>query len=136
MREKKSGVAAVGVSSLLVIFAVLCLTVFALLTVSTVRANQSLSDSAASALLGYYQADTNAEKTLAALRSGDVPAGVTQVGDVFYYAHPISDTQTLAVAVRVEGSGYHILRWQAVSTAEWQADDRLPVWDGETEDNV
>ena len=53
--------AAVGGSSLLVIFAVLCLTVFALLTLSTAAADSRLSQDAADAVEAYYQADSQAE---------------------------------------------------------------------------
>ena len=52
---------AVGVSSLLVIFAVLCLTVFALLSISTVRADGRLGDKVQTAVIGYYEADFQAE---------------------------------------------------------------------------
>jgi len=132
--KNKSGITAVGISSLLAIFAVLCLVVFTLLTVSTVRANQTLSNKAVSATLGYYRADMAAEKTLASLRTGIVPNGVQKEGNIFYYNHPISDTQTLVVEVMVDGSNYYVLRWQAVSVAEWYAEDWLPVWNGETEE--
>lgn len=123
---------AVGGSSLLVIFAVLCLTVFALLSLSTVQAGGRLSDHAAQAVLDYYQADSEAEQILACLRRGEVPDGVEDVGDGLYrYACPISDTQTLQVEVRLQGADYTVLRWQAVSTADWQAEEDLKVWDGE-----
>ena len=121
----------VGVSSLLVIFSVLCLTVFALLSVSTVRADQILSEKAERAVEGYYQADCAAEETLARLRAGEYPEGVTEQDGIYCYTHPISDTQRLVVEVKVEGNAYTILRWQAVSTVDWQASDQLPVWDGE-----
>ena len=121
----------VGAVSLLVIFAVLCLTVFALLSVSTARAGQRLSDSSAGAVTGFYQADCAAEEMLARLRAGEVPAGVEEQGGVYSYTCPISDTQALAVVVRVDEADYTILRWQAVYTTDWQADDSLPVWDGE-----
>ena len=124
----------VGVSSLLAIFAVLCLTVFTLLTLSTVEASRTLSDKTASAALGYYRADLEAETTLAALRSGTVPAHVQQENGVYCYSHAISDTQLLAVEVAVEGSEYHILRWQAVPAADWQAGDGPAVWNGETKE--
>ena len=122
----------VGASSLLVIFAVLCLTVFAMLSISTVQADGRLSDSAAAAITGYYQADCQAEKILSTLRSGHCPAGVTRDGNVYTYACPISDTQVLAVEVTVEQDTYKILRWQAVSAVNWQADDKLPIWDGQS----
>jgi hypothetical protein len=118
----------VGASSLLVIFAVLSLTVFALLSVSTVQADQGLADRAAAAVLGYYEADCQAEEILAQLRAGDLPAGVTEENGVYSYECEISDTQCLAVQVKVEDSDYTILRWQTVQATEWQADDSLSVW--------
>ena len=133
MREKSTrSLPAVGLSSLLVIFAVLCLTVFALLSVSTVSAHQRLAQSSRQAVTGYYRADSQAEKILSQLRSGEIPQGVTQEGNQFTYSCPISDTQTLAVCVEVEGQQYQILRWQAISTQDWEAEDKLPVWNGET----
>jgi len=132
MNDKhRTGFIPVGVSSLLVIFAVLCLTVFALLSVSTARAEQALREKSAAAAEGYYRADYEAEKTLALLRAGKQPAEVKRSNGVYCYTHPISDTQTLVVEVIVNGTDYEILRWQAVSTADWQASDQLPVWNGE-----
>lgn len=131
MAEKqRSAPPMVGASSLLVIFAVLCLTVFALLSVSTVRADQRLSDNAAEAVEEYYAADCAAEEILARLRAGERPEGVREENGVYTYACTISDTQTLVVEVAVDGAQYSILRWQAVSTADWKADDTLPVWSG------
>lgn len=118
----------VGASSLLVIFAVLCLTVFALLSVSTVQANQRLSEKSAAAVEGYYAADCAAEEILARLRAGERPEGVREENGIYAFACAISDTQALAVEVAVEGRDYTILRWQAVSDANWQADDKLHVW--------
>ena len=123
----------VGVSSLLVIFAVLCLTVFALLSISTVKADLRLSEQSARTVEGYYEADCRAEEILARLRGGEHPDGVKEENGIYSYACPISDTQTLAVQVKLSGAEYEILRWQAVSTQDWQADDSLPVWDGGTE---
>ena len=120
----------VGGSSLLVIFAVLCLTVFALLSLSTVQADGRLGDAAALAVSNYYQADCEAEEILAQLRQGRIPDGVAKTDNVYSYSCPISDTQCLEVEVQIAGTDYDILRWQAVSTADWQPDDSLPVWDG------
>jgi len=127
---RKGAFPPIGVSSLMVIFSVLCLTVFALLAVSTVQADRRLSETAAEAVEGYYHADYEAEELLARLRCGERPAGVTEANGVFSYTCPISETQTLVVEVAVEGTNYNILRWQAVSTADWQAGDQLPVWQG------
>ena len=127
---------AVGGSSLLVIFAVLCLTVFALLCLSTVQAGQRLSSASAEAVEAYYLADAEAESVLACLRAGEMPAGVTAEADHYHYECPISETRSLQVEVRLDGENYEVLRWQAVSTVEWETDDSLLVWGGEMEEEL
>lgn len=121
---------AVGGSSLLVVFAVLCLTVFALLSLSTVQANRQLAETSASSVRAYYEADCRAEEILAQLRSGQRPDGVSAEKDEYWYTCPISDTQALQVRVRLEGAEWSVLQWQAVSTVDWEADQGLDLWDG------
>ena len=132
MHKKRSG-AAVGGSSLLVIFAVLCLCVFSLLGLSTVRADKRLSDTTAAAAEAYYQADCAAEEILARLRAGEAPEGVSADGEIYTYACPVSGTQELQVQVRIHEDTYEISRWQVVSTAEWDPDGGMELWDGEPE---
>jgi hypothetical protein len=132
MKEKMSMTPpVVGASSMLVIFAVLCLTIFALLSISTVQANGRLSDHAANAVINYYEADAQAESILAELRAGKMPEGVTKEENLYSYQCKISDTQALVVQIMLEGNEYTVLRWQVVSDIDWQADDRRPVWNGE-----
>lgn len=121
----------IGASSLLVIFAVLCLTIFALLSISTVQANGRLSDHAAKAVTDYYKADAEAERILARLRAGENLDGVSQNGNLYTYTCAVSDTQVLAVQVMVENDNYTILRWQVISNVRWEADEKRPVWDGQ-----
>ncbi len=160
-----------GGSSLLVIFSVLCLTVFALLALSTAQADGRLGEAASEAVKNYYRADTEAQTVLARLRSGEVPEGVTltektaadraaadetatgtadgsaangvstngasQTDEKVITAAwtcRISDTQALEAEADFFGGlgdSYRITRWQSVSTAAWEPDDSLPVWDGE-----
>ena len=120
----------VGGSSLLVIFAVLCLTVFALLGLSTVQAGERLSLATAQAVSDYYAADCQAEEIVARLRSGEMPHEVGEADGIYFYACPISQTQQLYVEVRSAPGGWDVLCWQAQSIAEWESDDSLNVWDG------
>ena len=133
---------ALGGSSLLVVFAVLALTVFALLSLSTVRADVRLGDAAAKAVADYYTADCQAQEILAQLRRGESPADVPVTVSVahdadrversYTYAVPISDTQELQAEVLVgEDGAYTVLRWDAVQVGEWEPDNSLHVWDGE-----
>ena len=132
MNNQKMQPPLVGGSSLLVVFAVLCLTVFALLGFSTVQADQRLSDASTDAVKAYYAADAQAESILAQLRSGDVPAGVQEEDGIYSYACPVSKTQELQVEVRIEGDVWEILRWQTVSTVEWSEEEPISVWDGKS----
>ena len=122
--------AAIGGSSLLVIFAVLCLTIFALLSLSTVQADGRLSKVGAKAVAEYYAADAMAEEILADLRNGIVAEGVIQDGEYYKYSCTVSETQKLMVLVRISEETYEVLSWQTVSIADWEADDSLNVWDG------
>lgn len=127
---------AIGGVSLLVAFAVLCLTVFALLSLATVQADGRLADASAKAVSDYYAADCAAQEILARLRNGERPEGVAFSGSGLLraeYAVPISDTQELQVSVILEGltnREYVIERWQAVSSGDWEFDDGLDLWDG------
>ena len=129
--KKRFSMPVTGGSSLLSIFAVLALTVFAVLSVSTVTADQNLDEKAAASVEAYYAADCQAEEILAELRSGRLPEGVKQDGDVYSWCCTVSETQDLMAEVRITGSDYEILRWQLVPSAEWIHDESLPVWDGE-----
>lgn len=119
-----------GGSSLLVIFAVLCLTIFALLGLSTVQADSRLSNATAAAVSNYYKADCQAEEIFARLRGGEPVDGVEVSGSYYSYECPISDTQTLQVQLLEEDGTWSVERWQVVSAAQWEADDSLSIWDG------
>ncbi len=131
--KKSDTPAAVGGSSLLVIFVVLCLTVFAVLSLSSVRADGRLSEASAEAVRAYYTADCEAEEILAKLRAGVVPEGVTAEGNRYRYECVVSDTQRLVVEAEVTGKSYRILRWQTEATGVWQAENELHLWDGSME---
>lgn len=120
---------AIGGSSLLVIFAVLCLTVFALLSLSTVQAEKQLSDTAADAVTAYYKADLEAERIFARLRSGEPVPGVQERAGIYSYACPISNNQTLLVQLQKAEDTWTVLRWQAAAQPE-EISQTLPVWDG------
>jgi len=120
----------VGGSSLLVIFAVLCMTVFALLSLSTVLADGRLNQASVQAVSAYYEADCQAEEIFARLRQGELPPEVTETNGMYTYSCPISETQTLQVKLQKGVEGWQVLRWQAVVTAEWE-EEPLTLWDGE-----
>lgn len=135
--SKRETMPAVGGSSLLVIFAVLCLTIFALLGLSTVQADSRMAEASYLAVQNYYEADTEAEHILAALRMGKMPTEGVELnkteGDIYSYQCRVSDVRALEAEVQITGDSYRVLRWQLISTAEWEADESLNVWNGTLE---
>lgn len=133
MKKKKMSFTTVGGSSILTIFAVLCFIVFALLSLSTARADSILANKSLDAATKYYKADTKAEEILARIRAGECPEGVTQEGNRYLYSCPVDEHQDLQVIVDVEDDSYRIRKWQKEYASDWQADDRINVWGGTEE---
>ena len=128
MKKRTMAPPAVGGSSLLVIFAVLCLTVFAALSLTTVTADTRLSRQNADSVADFYAADTLAEEVYARIRSGGMPQGVTVEGDTYTYTVSVSETRVLQVELRRSGEDFAVIRWQTMAQKAWQADDTLIVW--------
>lgn len=118
-----------GGISLLIVFAVLCLMVFALMSLSTVQSDKRMADASLQAVEDYYKADCEAWRVLALLLEGEVPEGVRNDADIYAYTCPISETQDLEVTVSLDGRGYTILRWQAIPMREEIEPDGLELWD-------
>ena len=133
-KRERRGIPLTGGSSLLVIFSVLCLTVFAMLTLSTVRADIRIADASIRSIGEYYQADCAAEEILARLRRGEMPEGVVREGNIYAYSCELSDTQALSVVVELTDGEYQIHQWKAVVTAEWSPEEYIQVWIPEEEE--
>ena len=116
-----------GGPSLLVSFAVLLLTLLALLTLTQAQADRRLAEKSAENVRAYYAAELQAQEILARLRSGEQVPGVTASGERWSYECVISEYQTLFVEVNPET--WEILRWQANAHPDTPNED-LPVWTG------
>ena len=97
MKHHRISAPAIGGSSLLVILALLALTVFALLSLSTVQAEKRMADAAARSVADYYAADLEAERIFARLRAGETVDGVAVQGNNYSYGCAISEHQILKV---------------------------------------
>ena len=155
-KEKKTeGGIQIGTSSLVVIFVILALTVFAVLSLTRVLADDRLSDRSAQWAVDYYDADCKAEETLAAIDkkvAAAVASGtsveavlVDSGGDydtssgMVSFEIPINDTMSLEVEAEIlsspkEGRYYAVTKWREVFKGEYEIDDSMPVWDGTFEE--
>jgi len=129
-KREQMSIPATGGSSLLVIFAVLCLTVFALLSLNTVLAEKRISEASAQQVQDWYRADLQAQEIFAGLRRGETLPGVTQTGTQYAYTVPISRHRRLEVRVKEENGSWEVLSWQTVAQPE-EVQETLPVWQGE-----
>lgn len=128
---KKFSPPSVGAASLLVIFTVLCMTIFSLFSLSSALADRRMSDAVAGSVQAYYAADSAAEELFARLRAGEIPPQVQVNGTSYAYTCPVSEKQQLQVHLLHENDSWTVLQWQLTVTENESQDADLPVWDGE-----
>jgi len=135
----KSGIGA-GSASIILVFAVLCLTIFSLITYVVAGNDRVLVDAKVNLVTGYYQADAAAERVIFNLfDSGEAPGSVeihhgfdeTLNTDVTFFSYPISDTKSLFVSLLLHDDSYDILSWRMYNTDEWEYDGSLNIWTGD-----
>lgn len=131
MKPKNIPLSPVGAGSLLAAFAIVCLTVFALLSLTTAHREQQLSDSAHRAVSGYYEADFRAQEIFARLRTGELPPQVTRLDHLYTYRIPVCGHSCLEIALEQTGSGWNILRWQLSAEPPEETAQPLEVWTGQ-----
>lgn len=132
MRRRKG--LGVGSVSLVLIFSVLCLTIFALLTLSTARSDAALAERAAQSAKDYYAADTEGQyvcaQLLNALQNGEKPISVrgTQItyGETCaYFSISAGDDRYISTEVSYGGQ---ILQWKEISGENWTPDEKINVY--------
>lgn len=119
----------IGGTSLLVIFGVLCLVVFSLLSLNTVLAEQRISEAYARQTEQWYAADLQAQEIFARLRTGETVPGVEKEETMYRYVVPVSEHQTLQVTLRETEGRWEICSWRAIAHPE-EEERNLPVWSG------
>lgn len=141
--NKRRGIS-VGSISLILIFAVLCLTIFSLLTLSSAKGDARLSKRFAAAVSDYYAADTAAEgillKLTDALESARRP--LTLEGRKISYGEedgllyagwtsPVDENRSIDVLVSFDGESVSVERWRQTDNEGWVPSDKLDVWNGQ-----
>ena len=128
-KGEQMSVPAIGGCSLLVIFGVLCLVIFSLLSLNTVLAEKRISESYARTAAQWYAADLRAQEIFAWLRAGETVDGVERTEGNYRYTVPVSDNQVLLVMLKETQGRWEILSWQTKAYPK-DGDTTLPVWRG------
>ena len=129
----------IGITSLTVILCVLCLTVFAVLALTTAISERELAEKRAEATSDYYAAESEAAKLVNELQfawenGADLQEiaeknGIVIENDIFCFQKTIDEGQELNVVLRLK-NGFEIEVWQVVSVVDWTPDESIQVWDG------
>ena len=136
----KRGVPGHGAVSIILVFTVLCLTLFAVITFSQASADKALADAATRMVLGYYNADTLAELVLAGLNSEAALNGpvlgvnitVTDMGpsSLARFSIPVTEGKELVVeALILQPDKCEILKWKMEDVGAWEPDIYHPLLD-------
>ena len=138
----KSGVG-VGSASIVLVFAVLCLTIFSLITYVVAGNEKTLVDRKVQLVTEYYEADALAEKILVNILTSDtIPDEILGVDiftrfdeglgvDTVYFFCEISDIKALFINLVIRDDSYDILSWRMYDTDEWVFDGSMNVWTGD-----
>jgi len=141
----KSGGIGVGSASIILVFTVLCLTVFSLITLIVAGNTKALVDAEESLVMGYYKADALAEYIVAEIAEADaIPDSVRGIEIISApdfetgvstasFVCPISDKKELFVCFTVSDNSCEILCWRMTDIGQWEIDDRIYVWQGSDE---
>ena len=155
--ESRRSVTSVGITSLALIFVMLCLLTFSVLSLVSARADMRLSQRSARRTTAYYDAENRANDVLLSVISCieeykdspdasvfyqklrerlDGQNGILFTGaDSLEYEILLDKEQLLSVSLEIsyetydDGSHYRILEWRTESTHEWETDETLPLLD-------
>ncbi len=161
MSDKKNSIGSsgmgVGYVSLIMIFAVICLTVLAVLSYQAAGANAVLNEKGAAYTSQYYAADGRAKEKLMALDGYSLSASQGFFEDDFTalceenmpdvqlrnspdgitaeFTEYINDRLSLKVSIKFysfsdDGKRYRIEEWKSVASASEESEEPLGVWDG------
>ncbi len=146
----------IGLTSLILIFIILCLATFSLLSLSSARGDQSLAFRGARAVTEYYRADAQGEKWL---KQVDVILQKETVADALsqeekealakktasqlgcdidettgYISTDIFMERGQALHINLALTGdenrYEVKSWYVYDSGNYEIDDSMPVWDG------
>lgn len=133
----------IGSSSILLIFVVLSLIAFAILSLVSANSDANLSEKVLVRTTSYYDACNRAEESLCNIDQTlcDIYQTANSKddyfnaagGEILSYTYPISDIQSLSIELEIlypvssEGPFYHIKKWQVLTTKSLNYDEALHV---------
>lgn len=144
----------IGSSSLILIFIVLCLATFGLLSLSSAKSDWNLAEKNANSVKNYYDADKKGEEFVKMVDEVLVQLQSKGLEEDAYLAEakrelseyyredtgfltvevPMDFDQALHIELSVTSdrdSRYLIESWKVINTVDYEIDDSMPVWGGQ-----
>lgn len=122
MSDKQDGISiGIGMSTFMMIFTVLCLTIFATLTYLQARHNQQETDKIIESTVAYYDADLSASKIYKELKTQYTDTtflednGIEKDGNTYSYTVSISENRELKVTIEENEGKLNIIQWQEIA---------------------
>ena len=130
----------IGSSTLIMIFALLCLVVFSLLAYKTALNEKNLALKISNETKAYYEADYKATKIENNITNGKSIASFVDYeknrngSNYIGYSVKIDENKKLSVELRRSGSNLKVVKWTEVNEASEDYNNKLDVWGGELGD--
>jgi len=137
-----------GAASIVLVFAVLCLSIFAVVSFVPALREDALITREVERVVAFYAADMRAEQILVQLLNADeIPEyidGIRIYSDIdwdtfdiwVWFVYPINDTLEIFVHLAWDGMhDYTLLAWRVVHIGAWEVDGTLNVWLGDENDD-
>lgn len=144
MTEKRETKLHVGSATIVTVFAVLCMTIFAVLTLLSANSEKRLARAAADSVSAYYAAEARAYRTLAevaAITPRDPAAFQAALPEtvasedrdgavVMTWSEPIDENRLLAVCAVLQDGRIRVEAVRVTDAGTWSPDTYVNVWDG------
>lgn len=158
MKDRKMPFLGIGAASIVLVLAMVCLAVFAALTLSSAKGDHTLSKKNLERTSAFYQASNAANEQVGAIdeklwklyrRSKDKKDYMKRVGRSFTkskgisynkkektiaFQESITDKQQLSVQLQIyypekkNDPCYEVIKWKKEAVGVWKKDDSLPVY--------
>ncbi|MEG0978758.1 MAG: hypothetical protein RR911_02390 [Oscillospiraceae bacterium] len=147
--QRKTAGVNVGGASIIMVFSVLCLTIFAVLTLVSANAESTLAKKSVASVENYYSADAKVTDTLSKVYQivdeqpdlQGIKSSIAKISNtitvtdkggllLISYDEKIDDGQKLVAELSTDGKDVSVKSWKIQRTAAWQPDDSMDVFMG------
>jgi len=140
----------IGSASIMLVFVVLCLTIFAIISLVPALTDRDLVNAEVRLVQDFFEADALAEQVLDRIlqeHPNNMPENILGIDilsvwdmdlfrEVVFFAVPINETQILHVEIGLghEDGGFpshQIFAWRMYNLHDWEANEYLELWQGD-----